>query len=270
MDAAYLHGYTSEEQRRLVTQSKFLEPWLYRHVDYRGAKNLLEVGSGVGAQLSILLQRFPDLKVTGIDRSETQLSAARSLLAAQIAAGRVHLVHGNGAALPFTDGQFDAGYVCWVLEHAPEREALLREIRRVLAPEATFYITEVFLYSLYIRPWPTAIMRYWDIYCRFQEEILGDPNIGVELGAALDRAGFDSIDVTPVSITLDRRDRDPKHREAFWTYWQELVLSAHSGLVAKGKIDAPLVAALNAEFQALRENAEAVFYIAAMQARATR
>ena len=269
-DVDYLHGYTDEEQRRLISQSQFLEPWLYRNIDYTGAHRLIEVGAGVGAQLKILLRRFPGLHVTGVDRSEAQLAAARRLLHAEIAAGRADLVHANGASLPFPAAHFDAGYICWVLEHAPEREGLLRDVARVLRPSATLYVTEVFLHSLYIRPWPVAIMRYWDVYSRFQEEIKGDPNIGVELGAALDRTGFSTVEVLPVPITLDRRDRDPTHRERFWTYWQELFHSARPGLEAKGKLEAGLVAAVDREFAALRADREAVFFVAAMQAKAMR
>lgn len=71
-----LHGFSATEQARLLKQACLLEPTLFNQIDYGGARRLLEVGSGVGAQTQILLRRFPDLHVTGADLSEAQLGAA--------------------------------------------------------------------------------------------------------------------------------------------------------------------------------------------------
>ena len=45
----YLHGFSSTEQHRLVTQARLLESSIFNNIDYSGAQRLLEVGSGVGA-----------------------------------------------------------------------------------------------------------------------------------------------------------------------------------------------------------------------------
>ena len=57
-DRRYLHGYNETERQRLMSQSLFLEPWIYERVDYTGRQHLLEVGCGVGAQL-----KFPALRI---------------------------------------------------------------------------------------------------------------------------------------------------------------------------------------------------------------
>ncbi len=72
-ESKYLHGYDTEEQDRLYRQARFLEQIVYDGVDLSMVKHLLEVGTGVGAQSEILLRRFPDLKLTGIDFSKDQL-----------------------------------------------------------------------------------------------------------------------------------------------------------------------------------------------------
>jgi hypothetical protein len=77
----YLHGFSGTEQQRLMTQARLLESSIFGQIDYSGARRLLEVGSGVGAQTEILLRRFPELHVTGVDLSETQLATARENLA---------------------------------------------------------------------------------------------------------------------------------------------------------------------------------------------
>src|SRR5690606_17345754 len=130
----YVHGYTPTEQERLVSQSRFLAPWVFQRIDYSGVRRVLEVGCGVGAQLALLLERFPQLSVTGIDREATQIAKAEKLLAAHVTSGRARLIHGRGETLPFEPGEFDGGFLCWVLEHVAAPEALLGELRRVLAP----------------------------------------------------------------------------------------------------------------------------------------
>lgn len=77
----YLHGFSGTEQQRLMTQARLLESSIFGQIDYSGSRRLLEVGSGVGAQTEILLRRFPELHVTGVDLSETQLATARENLA---------------------------------------------------------------------------------------------------------------------------------------------------------------------------------------------
>lgn len=266
----YLHGYTEDERQRLIRQSLFLEPWIYERIDYTGAKHLLEVGCGVGAQLKILARRFPHLMLTGIDLIASQVDAARQNLGPELAAKRVELVVGDGGTLPFAAESFDAGFLCWVLEHAPERTALLADFRRVLRPGAPLYCTEVFLASLYLQPLCPAIMRYWQILQSFQEKLGGDPQAGVRLGSWLSQAGFERIDLYPLFVQLDRRTTDADYRAHFWTYWHELFMSAAPGLKDAGLADAALFAAVEADFERLRRDPDAIFHIDAVQARAQR
>ena len=79
--ANYVHGFDPEEQLRLKEQAEFLAPMVYKELDFSGCKQLLEVGSGVGAQTRIMLERFPDLQITCVDYSAVQLAQARINLA---------------------------------------------------------------------------------------------------------------------------------------------------------------------------------------------
>lgn len=86
----YLHGFSGTEQQRLMTQARLLESSIFGQIDYSGARRLLEVGSGVGAQTEILLRRFPELHVTGVgprgSASRRSSHAASTALAAPEAA----------------------------------------------------------------------------------------------------------------------------------------------------------------------------------------
>ena len=79
-DFPYLHGFSPVEQERLRRQARFAEHTIYQNVNFSSTKSVLEVGCGVGAQSEILLRRFPDIHLTGVDLSSTQLAAAKASL----------------------------------------------------------------------------------------------------------------------------------------------------------------------------------------------
>ena len=70
----YLHGFTPAERERLYRQARFLEFKVHDGLPYRRARQLIEVGCGVGAQTEILLRHFPELHVTGVRQVKTRLA----------------------------------------------------------------------------------------------------------------------------------------------------------------------------------------------------
>lgn len=175
----YLHGFSPAEQDRLVRQARMAEPILFHDIDYSGVRRLLEVGSGVGAQTEILLRRFPDLHVTCVDLSTGQLDAARRNLGRMPwVEGRYALQQADATDLPFEPRSFDGAFLCWVLEHVPEPARVLGEVRRVLAPGAVVYLTEVMNASFLLDPYSPNVWRYWMAFNDFQFEAGGDQLVG--------------------------------------------------------------------------------------------
>lgn len=80
MTQEYIHGFSREEQERLIRQAEFLKPYIYEKIQMTNVNHLLEVGCGVGAQTKILLEIFPHLKITGVDLSKDQLAVAEKRL----------------------------------------------------------------------------------------------------------------------------------------------------------------------------------------------
>ena len=60
----YIHGFSADEQDRLYQQARVHEENIFSQIDFSGQSNIVEVGSGVGAQTQILLERFPHLKIS--------------------------------------------------------------------------------------------------------------------------------------------------------------------------------------------------------------
>lgn len=264
----YIHGFSSDEQSRLVRQARMFETKLFSHIDYSDATRLLEVGCGVGAQTEILLRRFPNLHVTGVDRSAAQLAAAeRNLAAAAWCDARYTLQQADATDLPFAERSFDAAYLCWVLEHMPSPARVLSEVRRVLSPGAVVYVTEVLNSSFFLDPYSPNLLRYWMAFNDHQYDSGGDPFVGAKLGNLLLAGGYRDVQTEVKSLHLD--NRQPGRRKQMIEFWEGVLLSAADQLIATGKIDTATVEGMRQELQAVRNDPNAVFFFAFVQARAS-
>jgi ubiquinone/menaquinone biosynthesis C-methylase UbiE len=263
----YIHSFDPVEQARLIRQGRVLEPYIQRHVDFSGCASVLEVGCGVGAQLHVLMQRFPQVRFTGIDRSEVQLAHARQFLAEDIMAGRVELLEASAYQLPFPDDSFDGACIYFVLEHLAEPLPVLREVRRVLKPGGVFYCTEVFNSGLYARPRKAGLEAYWQAFNQLQSALGGDPDVGIKLPALFEKADFTDVTECDASAQMDSRMPDLTQRREFIDFWQALLLSAAPQLEKHGLIKLRDIAALKADFTALADTPEAIFRYCSMQTR---
>jgi ubiquinone/menaquinone biosynthesis C-methylase UbiE len=264
-DVPYLHGFTAEEQQRLIEQSLFLEPWVYAGMDLSRVTNLLEIGAGVGAQTAILLKKFPHLNITCIDHSPYQLKKAEQYLADYpMFKGRYTLKQMKGEKLDFKDEAFDGVYFCWVLEHVNNPDAVIKEAFRVLQPNGELFASEVFNSTFYTFPKMPNISHFWKEYNKFQIEAGGDPDMGAKLGHKLTNAGFKQVSTESRSFMADHRDLVQK--KEIIDYWTTLLLSGGPNLLEAGYIQQNVLDMLKKEFSMLNEDPEGVFYCSFIRA----
>jgi ubiquinone/menaquinone biosynthesis C-methylase UbiE len=262
----YLHGFTKEEQDRLYRQARFLERSIYAHVDYSKRSRLLEVGCGVGAQTEILLERFPNLTIDGIDAAAAQIGRAKERLATSVKGGRARFHVGDALHLPFAESTFDSAFVCWFLEHVQAPVEILKEIRRTLVAGAVIYCTEVQNASFYVHPYSPATLQYWFAFNDHQWTLKGDPFVGAKLGNYLLSAGYQNIETR---VGVEHYDsRAPKHRAQFIEYWTSLLLSGAPGLLDAGRITPEIVEEMKRELEIVKHDPDAVFFYAWFQAKA--
>ncbi|MBZ0286835.1 MAG: class I SAM-dependent methyltransferase, partial [Anaerolineae bacterium] len=80
-------------------------------------------------------------QVTGVDFSAAMVAAAGSRNAKAIRDGKVKLVEGDAARLPFTDNTFDKAFSIHSIYFWPDAGAALKHIYRVLKPGGMLVIT---------------------------------------------------------------------------------------------------------------------------------
>jgi len=102
-----------------------------RRFDLRGARNILDIGSGAGQIAKHLLKYAdPAATITCCDLSPEMLRRARARLRSGVPAH----VAADLCRLPFADGSFDCITCGYVLEHLPEARPGLAELARVMKP----------------------------------------------------------------------------------------------------------------------------------------
>jgi ubiquinone/menaquinone biosynthesis C-methylase UbiE len=242
----YIHGFSTREQDRLIRQAVVLADEVFRGLDFSDANSVLEIGCAVGAELQILGRRWPHLVLTGLDISRSHLSAARRLHAAEIGAGRVHLVEGDAGSLSFPNASFDRVITIWTLEHIGDPAAVVAECLRVLKPSGQLICTEVDNATFCFTPVNSVIADWWNHFNRYQQQAGGDPRVGPKLAAIVRDLG--ARDITEETLPVISSRNEPGRREELLVYLEDLLASGAAQLGKTGQDEGNLHRA----FQAVR------------------
>src|SRR6266511_688773 len=95
-------------------------------------ERICEIGFGPGRTLARLAAA--GAHVIGVETSPTMLATAARRNAAHLAAGRIHLHHGDGTTLPVADHSLDAVIGVHTIYFWPDPAATLADIARALRP----------------------------------------------------------------------------------------------------------------------------------------
>lgn len=125
------HAAQWDVLRSLHSADSTVEAALARLLGEAPLGRLLDVGTGTG-RMAELFEPAADA-VVALDNSPEMLRLARARLQ-HLAPGRVELVQGDFAALPFGDAAFDTVLFHQVLHYAQSPEAVLAEAARVTRP----------------------------------------------------------------------------------------------------------------------------------------
>src|SRR5947209_3479164 len=102
---------------------------------------VIELGCGPGFYSRKLAERYPDIAVTGVDRSERQLCWARQRVKAS-SVRNCSFERVNVLSLPFADGSFDALIASRMFTILPEQRRAVEEMFRVLKTGGRCFVAE--------------------------------------------------------------------------------------------------------------------------------
>jgi SAM-dependent methyltransferase len=131
-----------ERRRRLVGRSYDMALEIARVLP--GGASLLDVGCGSGF-ISHHLAALAGARVCGIDVRRSTDAPIRYFCF-------------DGARIPFRDASFDAALLCYVLHHAQDQRAFMREVRRALRAGGLAVVYEDIPHSA----WDGAVCRAHD------------------------------------------------------------------------------------------------------------
>lgn len=106
---------------------------------------VLDLGCGSGTDLLIAARRVGGTgKVIGVDFSTAMLSRGRQAVA-EADVSNIEIRESDAERLPIRDGEIDVVVVNGIFNLNPAREAIFRELARVVRPAGTVYAAELIL-----------------------------------------------------------------------------------------------------------------------------
>ncbi|MES1938766.1 type 11 methyltransferase [Salinisphaera sp. T5B8] len=142
--------------------------------------SVLDIGGGYGGSARHVAARH-NATVVSLNLSEVQNERARRKNAERGLDDRVRVVDGDFENIPFDDGYFDIVWSQDAMLHSGNRERVLDEVARVLAPGGTFIFTD----PMQADDCPDGVLQ--PVLDRIQLDTMGSPGFYTR---ALERRGF--------------------------------------------------------------------------------
>ena len=195
--STYTMGYGPEfrkllDRRNAAINAAHLLPHL------KPGLRVLDLGCGPGTISVGLAEAVAPGEFHGIDMEESQIEIAR---AAASAGGHDNATFRTGDAtdLHYEDASFDVVHCHALLNHAPDTQAVLGEMRRVLKPGGLFAAREMLGDSSFLEPaldLGGGSESAWGTFLKLLAANGGHPQMGKELARALLDAGFVDVCAT--------------------------------------------------------------------------
>lgn len=95
-------------------------------LDFPKNAKILDLCTGTGDIVGLILKKYPQSKITGVDFSKKMLEIA------QKKNPNANFILSDCTALPFEDETFDIVTLCWGLRNIEKRQDAIKEIYRIL------------------------------------------------------------------------------------------------------------------------------------------
>lgn len=231
----YVHGYSSQENERLVDQATTLTELLHSDTKYPAGCSVLEVGCGTGAQTVALVNNSPDTQFTCVDISKESLMAAKVRLETT-GHKNVAFQQADIFNLPFPDDKFDHIFVCFVLEHLKNPLEALLHLKAKLKKGGSITVIEGDHGSTYFHPESRVAWQLIQCLIDLQAQIGGNSLIGRQLFPLLANSCFVNVKVSPRMVYVD--SSKPEYVEGFTkNTFIAMVEGVHEQVISSGIIN---------------------------------
>ena len=150
-------------------------------------EEILDLGCGRGEEaLEAAVLAGPNGMIMGLDLTSAMVAKARQN-AQQSGIDNVGFVQGDVEYLPFKSDSFDGVMSNCVINHAPDKERVYREIRRVLRPGGRFVVAD----AVTKEPLPESVKNDSEAWA----QCFGGAITEKEYLEAIKSAGFRRIDI---------------------------------------------------------------------------
>lgn len=242
---SYIGSHDPEEAARLALQEAGVDEELRAALALHRPPDdvrVLELGCGTGVYTRALLAALPEATVVGIDRDTRLLREARANLAAEIAAGRVSLLEGDVARLPFDPRSFGLVTCRCVLMHQPEPELVAAEMFRVAERGGIGLAIEPDWGARAVYPDSEAYAEFLELARRARPFGFPDLLQGRKLPALFQAAGFEQIRAAATAFVETAATRAADGAEALKgparLLEQGRTLIRQAGLASDAELDA--------------------------------
>ena len=231
----YVHGYSSQENERLVDQATTLTELLHSDTKYPAGCSVLEAGCGIGAQTVALVNNSPETKFTCVDISKESLKAAKARLETT-GHKNVAFQQADIFNLPFPDDKFDHIFMCFVLEHLKNPLEALLHLKAKLKKGGSITVIEGDHGSTYFHPESRAAWQTIQCLIDLQAQIGGNSLIGRQLFPLLVNSDFVNVKVSPRMVYVD--SSKPEYVEGFTkNTFIAMVEGVHEQAISSGIIN---------------------------------
>jgi demethylmenaquinone methyltransferase/2-methoxy-6-polyprenyl-1,4-benzoquinol methylase len=187
---------------------------LVRRVKQFQPQSILDLATGSGDVLFALADRLPPtVEMTGLDFCQPMLLQAELKKQRKQRYQKLCFVQGDGLALNYPDGSFDAITLAFGLRNYEDRKRGLEEIRRILKPHGRAFILEFTQPANWFKPFYYCYLKYilprlagWatgraDAYHYLAGTIASFPSKD-ELSIECEQAGLHVINATGLSASI--------------------------------------------------------------------
>ncbi len=114
--------------------------WGLGYWSIAGDDRILDIGCGGGATLKRMSTEVTSGHLTGLDYSATSVETSKDVNHEAVEAGKMEILEGSVAALPFSGDVFDKIITVESFYFWPDPQENLKEVLRVLKPGGTFLL----------------------------------------------------------------------------------------------------------------------------------